>query len=295
MQKYYIYKVRNLINDKLYIGKTNNFEKRKLEHTKYDIDNGNIFHKALKKYGLDNFEWEIIDEAEGLEAINVLEKYYIEKYNSYKPNGYNMTKGGDGGSMWNARPVVCLSLSGEFIRRYDSAGETKAEGFSDSNVLECCKGILRQTKGCMFMFEDEYLVCGAKTYTKPISKGCKSIVQCNMDGEMIRKFESVSCAANETGILRTRISAALSGSSKTAGGYIFVYESKYPIKNLEDYLPRKKGTKVAKLNRITNEIIQCYDSIAAAGEDLGVSYKAIHKVVDREDRSAYGYKWKSIG
>lgn len=294
MQKYYIYKVRNLINDKLYIGKTNNFEKRKLEHTRYDIDNGNIFHKALKKYGLDNFEWEIIDEAEGLEAINVLEKYYIEKYNSYKPNGYNMTKGGDGGSMWNARPVVCLSLSGEFIRRYDSAGETKAEGFSDSNVLECCKGILRQTKGYMFMFEDEYLVCGAKTYTKPMSSGRKRIIQCSMNGEIIRKFESITCAANETGLLRTRISAALIGSCKTAGGCIFVYEDEFPIKNLEDYLPRKKGRRVAKVDKVTNEIIQCYDSIAEAGKDLGVSYKAIHKVVDKEDRSAYGYKWKSI-
>ena len=74
MQKeYVIYKVTNLINQKMYIGKTYNFEKRKREHL-YDIDNGLPFHKALKKYGVKNFKWEIIDSASTDEEIKEMEK-----------------------------------------------------------------------------------------------------------------------------------------------------------------------------------------------------------------------------
>lgn len=294
MQKYCIYKVTNLVNGKLYIGKTNNFEKRKLEHTRYDVNNDNIFHKTLRKYGLDKFDWEIIDEAYGLDAINDLERYYIQKYKTYKPYGYNMTKGGDGGSMWNARPVVCLTLEGVFVKRYDSAGETKSDGFSDSSVLECCKGILSQTKKHIFMFEDDYRLKGARKYEVPVSTSRKRIVQCDMKGKYIKEYESIIKASSATQIARTRISSALTGASKTAGGYIFVYERDYPIKDVQKYQPRKKGTKIAMIDKESKQIIRCFDRIADAGKALGVNYKAIHKVLDKEERSAYGYVWKRI-
>ena len=59
---------------------------------------------------------------------------------------------------------------GKFVKKYDSAAETKKDGFSDSNVLECCKNILLQTKKNLFMFEDEYIKQGPKEYKKPVSK-----------------------------------------------------------------------------------------------------------------------------
>ena len=294
MQKYCFYKVTNLINGKIYIGKTNNFKKRKLEHTRYDVNNENIFHKALRKYGENNFIWEVIDECEGLDEINKLEKYYIRKYKSYKPNGYNMTKGGDGGSMWNARPVVCLTLEGKFVKKYDSAAEAKKDGFSDSNVLECCKNILLQTKKYLFMFEDEYIKQGPKEYKKPVSKSRKAIVQCDNKGNFIKRYESVLMASEETGIARSRISSVLTGASKTAGGYIFVYENQYPITDLKKYIHRKKGKEIEKIDIVTGEVLKVYKSIADAGRDLKVNYKSIHKVLDMSGRTAYGYKWRTI-
>ena len=62
-KRYVIYKVTNSINGKVYVGKTYNFEKRKREHI-YDIEDNLPFHRALKKYGIYNFVWEIIDTAE---------------------------------------------------------------------------------------------------------------------------------------------------------------------------------------------------------------------------------------
>lgn len=45
--------------------------------------------------------------------------------------------------------------------------------------------------------------------------------------------------------------------------------------------------------KATNKVVKEYDRISDAGKALGVNYKAIHKVVDKPDRTAYGYKWIS--
>lgn len=293
MCKHFIYKVVNKINGKIYIGKTNNFKKRKQEHTVYDINDNSYFHKALKKYGLDSFEWSIIDYAHTLTEINNLEKYYISEYNTYKPNGYNMTKGGDGGSMWNARPVVCLELDGTYVAKYDSAGETKTDGFRDSGVLICCKNPKRTHKGKIFMFLDEYLKTGARKYIKEESVCMKSIIQCDLNGNFIAKFKSVKEASEKTGILRTRISSVLIKDTKTAGGYIFVYEEDFPIRDISAYKRNKKGRRIAQIDVETDKVVNTFDRIADAGRYLGVNYKAIHKVLDKQGRTAYGYKWAS--
>lgn len=292
MRTYYIYKVTDLTNDKIYIGKTSNFRKRKWQHERCLEKEDCLFHRAIKSHGKENFIWEIIDSTEGIENAYELEKKYIKEYNSYKPNGYNMTKGGAGGSMWNARPVVCLSLNGKLIRRYDSAGEAESDGYS--NVLMMCKGLSYKTsKGRMFMFEDDYLENGIKKYIKPCSTSMRKVIQCDLCGNFISEFNSLKEASEKTGTNRTTISGVISGKYKSANGYIFVYKEDFPIKNIESYKPRKKGRKIAQLNPKTNEIIKVFDRISDAGKELGVNYKCIHKVLDLPDRMAYGYKWIS--
>lgn len=294
MRTYYIYKATDLTNDKLYIGKTSDFKARKWQHERCYEKEDCLFHRAIKSHGKENFIWEIIDQANGLDEAYELEKKYIKQYNSYRPNGYNMTLGGTGGSMWNARPVVCLTLSGEFVKRYDSAGKAESEdGFNNVNVLLNCKGELRSCKGYMFMFEDDYNKHGAKKYKMPTPNGCRKIIQCDLNGNFIKEFSSVSEASRETGIYRTTISGVLTGNYKSAGGFIFAYKENFPIKDLNAYQKNKKGRKIAQLNPETNEVINVFERISEAGKKLGVNYKCIHKVLDLPDRTAYGYKWIS--
>lgn len=294
MRTFCIYKVVNLINGKIYIGKTNDFEKRKREHIVYDIDDNSYFHKALKKYGESNFEWSIIDYADTLEDINNLEKYYIRKYNTFKPKGYNMTKGGDGGSMWNARSVVCLELDGTFIEKYDSAGEAeKIGGFCNSSVLVCCKNKNRTHQGKIFMFYDDYLKLGPKKYKKPENVCMKKVVQCDLEGNFIAKFNSVKEASEKTNTGRSRISSVLTGRNKTANDFIFVYEEDFPIKDINFYKKGKKGRRIAQVDIESGNIINVFNRATEAGEYVKGSYKAILKVVDIPERTAYGYKWIS--
>lgn len=291
MEKYYIYKATNTLNGKVYIGKTNNFEERKKHHERcYEKDDCS-FHRAIQKYGKENFEWKIIDSTDSYNMSSVLEKRYIEEYDSYHGNGYNMTKGGDGGSMWNARAVVCLTLDGEFVKRYDSASETKRDGFFDSNVLISCKDPHYTCKGHIFMFEDEYIKNGARKYEKPKNHCEKPVIQCDLDGNFIREFSSIKQASKETGAQRTTISGVLTGKYKSANGFIFVYKNDFPIKDISKYKKKKKGIKIAQIDAETEEVINVFERISDAGKFLGVNYKCIQKVVDDPERTAYGFKW----
>ena len=104
MAIYSIYRFTNLVNSKVYIGKTTKDpEKRKAEHIK-DADAGSHFkfHNALRKYGVDQFLFEVIDIT-GVDHnhLNELERFYIAEHRSCilddNNAGYNMTRGGDGG------------------------------------------------------------------------------------------------------------------------------------------------------------------------------------------------------
>lgn len=99
-----IYKIINLINNKVYIGKTKDLSYRIERHLKTARLGGNfLLSKAIRKYGIDNFRWEVIEQCSEAD-VNDREKYHISQCNSFMKNGgYNMTLGGDG------NPIMCCS------------------------------------------------------------------------------------------------------------------------------------------------------------------------------------------
>ena len=95
-----IYKIENLLNHKIYIGQSNDIQRRFYEHkARYHDINSNCYHKplycAFRKYGLENFSFEIIEECD-LAIINEKEKYWITYYNSVSPYGYNILESTQG-------------------------------------------------------------------------------------------------------------------------------------------------------------------------------------------------------
>jgi len=94
-----IYKVTNLIDGKCYIGKTKkNLDFRKNGHIRDCKNPKTYFHRALIKYGIDNFLWEVWDIDNNNELIE-LEIYWIDYFRTYG-KVYNMTVGGEGGDTW---------------------------------------------------------------------------------------------------------------------------------------------------------------------------------------------------
>ena len=96
-----IYKITNLLNQKCYIGQSRDIKRRwnfhKAEVRRNHIDT--YLYRAMKKYGIKNFSFEIIELCNP-EELNEKEIFWIKKYNSFK-NGYNCTTGGHYGKMRN--------------------------------------------------------------------------------------------------------------------------------------------------------------------------------------------------
>ena len=112
-----IYKATNKINGKVYIGQTTKtLHERIINHKSESNTRKQLkFHKAIAKYGFENFEWEVIDQDElGLGILDELEKLHISRYMSCNPNyGYNETNGGKGpsGRKLSAKSREKLSLA----------------------------------------------------------------------------------------------------------------------------------------------------------------------------------------
>lgn len=88
-----IYKYTNKINGKVYIGQTVNEEQRMCAH-KYGYEKC-YFHSAIKKYGWENFDYEVIERLDE-SLLDEREIYWINFYQSFGEKGYNLTQGGDG-------------------------------------------------------------------------------------------------------------------------------------------------------------------------------------------------------
>ena len=85
-----IYKIENIINNKVYIGSSNNIERRWKEHIR--LLNNNEHHsiklqRAWNKYGENAFEFSVLEECDA-DRLLYLEQYYIDKFGS-SFEGYN--------------------------------------------------------------------------------------------------------------------------------------------------------------------------------------------------------------
>lgn len=86
-----IYKIENNINHKIYIGETKRPEKRFQEHINRKEPYTSLIHRAIVKYGKQNFTFTILGWYENWQEM---EQYYINFYRSKVPYGYNIVDGG---------------------------------------------------------------------------------------------------------------------------------------------------------------------------------------------------------
>lgn len=126
-QKFYCYKITNLSNNKIYIGKAVNvgerWRKHKVSANRQDPNDYFYLHRAMNKYGFDQFKIEIIGEYLNEEESLQREIQFIKLFNSNNREiGYNLTEGGEGSSGFKhsvesrqkmSQTKIDMNLSGE--------------------------------------------------------------------------------------------------------------------------------------------------------------------------------------
>lgn len=95
-----IYKIENKVNGHAYVGQSINIEKRWKAHKESAFTETSACYdyplsRAFRKYGIDNFSFEVQEECE-ISELNDHERFYIWKYDTFF-HGYNQTMGGDSG------------------------------------------------------------------------------------------------------------------------------------------------------------------------------------------------------
>lgn len=197
----YIYCITNNINQKKYVGKTNNTIKKRWWQHKNDATKRKAekrpLYRAINKYGAENFSIIMLEECSPEESSE-REIYWIEKLDTYH-NGYNATYGGDGKNYINYQQVIKLYQE----------GRTQKEV---AKLIGCCPDtvhyILKQNN-CEIISSSKWME----------NQRGKKIGKYSMDGELLETFNSIKEASRSIGKLHQHISDCINGRRKQAFGF----------------------------------------------------------------------------
>lgn len=166
----YIYSITNNINQKQYIGLTrrsNPYDRWK-EHisaSKYNPEYA--IHRAISKYGIDNFKFRVLEEC-SLDKVEEREIHYISKFNTFY-EGYNRTPGGNIRYDTDAKPITQYNKKGERIQ--DFASITDAGEYIGKEITamsRCANGERFSAYGYRWSWKGEKLPIVKTQYLKPI-------------------------------------------------------------------------------------------------------------------------------
>lgn len=213
MLSYEVYKITNKVNGKVYIGITNRGAGARFKQHLFEAEHGSSFrfHNALRKYGADGFDINIISFCKNAEELKEREKFFIKEYDSTNPEkGYNMTEGGDGTfgrpCSEETKQKISIANSGKTASEYtrkllSEAGKVRTEG------------------------RDKYWKSGKIGETRK-----KPVLQYTLDGDYITEYSGVNEASRKTGISTSLIIPSLKRKRvliSERNPYIWLYKEDY--------------------------------------------------------------------
>jgi hypothetical protein len=216
-----IYKITNVINNKFYIGSSVNIRTRWNEH-KNDLKksfHGNIYlQRSHDKYGMEFLTFEILEECEPKNCIK-REQYFIDTLNPE----YNLCRIA-GSSFRNPKilkPVSLFNLNGELVKNFIGVIECAEYLNCDSSTISACaKGIKTVTVKNHFVLFTNSIDKNSvnlrlrKIKTSKVNKTnqskimSKSVEQIDLQGNIVKVFDSIHSAAVTIKVSESTISKA---------------------------------------------------------------------------------------
>lgn len=200
-----IYKITNKINGKVYIGQTTLTINRRWYYHCYKSSGCTFLHRAIEKYGAENFTIEQVDAANNKFELDQKEQFWIQHYNSLTPNGYNLKTGG-------ATPLYSEESKKQMsVNHADVSGENNPR-FGVQLTAATKKKISDSHKGKRLSDEHKEK-CRLSSPKRKVVK--------NLDtGEV---FVSCKLAEKTYGLSNCAIQKVCSGKGISAGGYRWCY------------------------------------------------------------------------
>lgn len=198
--------------------------------------------------------------------------------------------------IYHEKSILQYSLDGKYIKRFDNAQQVNdLLDANVSNIAATCRREYFQSNGYIWRYEEDGYECGKdlpKKETIFIHGGSIPVYQYDKNGQLIKKYNSITEAANENGMATTNISKACNGTIKTANGCIWRYEeTNFTNEDLEQIFHNEKKRTVVQYS-LDGKYINTYASIADATRKTNIRSSSIGSCCRGEYHHAGGYKWE---
>lgn len=217
-----IYKITNKINGKCYIGQSTDINDRWIKHRSrpFQINDGSYdtyLYRSIRKYGLDNFIFEVIEEC-SCDELNEREIFYIDFYNShYTKCGYNMTFGGEGGIKRDNKKICDMWDEGHTISKI-------------AQELHCSRNTVKNALKQFGKYDADEIK------NRWIKKTSNPVNQYDMNFNLLKTWQSAKQVEKELGIDHSGIGDCCNYITKQAGGFKWRYAERSETAALADLL-----------------------------------------------------------
>ncbi len=215
-----IYCIKNLTNDKKYIGSSINVFKRKNRHFS---ELKNLKHKNIKlqrsfnKHGKDKFIFYVIELVEDKNNLIVREQYYIDKE---KPEyNINLVANSSLGVKRSEETKEKVRQANLGLKHPEWRNKIKSEAQGGDKHWTKHKKFSKDSKAKMSESQKKLYEDG---YVSPVKK---TLLQYSLGMTFIKEWESAAEIERNLGVKRAGICMCAKGNIKTSGGFIWKYKN----------------------------------------------------------------------
>jgi group I intron endonuclease len=236
-----IYKASNLINGKVYIGQTTTSLKERIyKHIwrAFNRDENIPLYNAIRKYGEENFNWCLIDQAYSQDELDDKEVFWIDFLNTHISfqKGYNGTFGGSSFGKGEKHPNYGREVSDEtrnkiresHLKNKKLVGKKKSKE-ARRKQSESRKGKYTKENNPMYgvkMSEEsrKKMSDSRKGNTNAVSR---AVIQLNLNGEFVAEHRSIKAGAEAVGGDGANVAKCCRGERKKHKGFKWVFKDDY--------------------------------------------------------------------
>lgn len=218
-----VYKITNNKNGKIYVGITNQGVAVRWSKHCSDANCNSTFplHNAIRKYGKDNFQIELIEEVDDVEVLKEREIYWIKTLDSYnRLKGYNLTFGGDGTFGRFHSEETKDKIRQKAINRKCSISTRKNMSNAQKLVKRNYSKLASLSNSKRWANEENHIKHSITNVNN------KPILQYTLTGVFVKEFYNISEAARSLNKTHQNLGKCANGKLKTAYGYIWKYKDK---------------------------------------------------------------------
>lgn len=288
-----IYKITTTNNNKVYIGSSDNVEKRLKAHfskLRRNVHHSLYLQATYNKYGRKVFHTSIIEVLDDNKNKIEREQYWMDFYKSYNRKfGYNMSKTASCNTTGEV-VIYQYDIEGNFIKRWESIK-------SAQDTLNLC------SIGAALSNKVNHNLSGGfqwKRYKKDKIKSLLKLYCCyDLSGKFIKSFtleDDIKRFFN----LRLDVNLNLARAVKTNGllcNHLWKIWDSYTFPNKIDAYKRKTNAKkILQLDQ-NNNIINKFNSLTEAANSIGVKPENLHRAVSSNNlkyRTCHGFIWKYL-